>query len=192
MAKSATRKLRSRRQSGDSKMNENRLDERRQTLVKHFYGLPEHGSPLALQHAMATEVKIAEAASQKRRSPELARHRRLIRIIGDSLAFSLLHDHTIRTLTRHPGAPASLTGQGQDFSFTMEVAKALSASGYVPIICDLTNLLVVGDIVAVAANHVLVVECKRSPLPNRLAESGCLARQRARGLKQPNTFAEAA
>lgn len=115
------------------------------------------------------------------RTPNLASHKRLLRVIGDSLAFTFLHEHTIRTLSRHPGQSASLTGQGDDFAFTMDVAQAFAESGYVPILCDLTNVLKVGDIVAVAPEHVLILECKRTALPARLQLNGRLARQRARG-----------
>ena len=146
-----------------------------------FGGLPETGSPLSLQHSLAVEVLAAEYKSREKRSEILARHKRLVRIIGDSLASSVLNEHTIRTLGRHPGSPASLVGQADDFAFVEDVAGKLAASGYTPILCDLTNLLRVGDIVAVTADHVLVLECKRSPLPNRLPKTGRLARQRARG-----------
>ena len=63
----------------------------------------------------------------------------------------------------------------------MDVAQVLAESCYVPLLCDLTNVLKVGDIVAVAAEHVLILECKNTALPARLSLSGRLARQRARG-----------
>jgi hypothetical protein len=159
------------------------LVERRRDLVLRFCDLPGRGSALALQHALAAEIRAAEAGSASVASRTWARHKHLVRIIGDSLAFSLIHEHTIRTLGRHPGSAAGIMGQGDDFSFVMDVAEMLANSGYVPVLCDLTNLLRVGDIVAVAADHVLVLECKRSKLPRRLTNSGRLARQRARGTR---------
>jgi len=74
-----------------------------------------------------------------------------------------------------------MVGQGEDFAHVINIAEMLAASGYVPLLCDITNLLKVGDIVAVAEDHVLVLECKRSPLPSRLPGTGRLARQRLRG-----------
>jgi hypothetical protein len=159
------------------------LVERRLDLVMRFCDLPGLGSALALQDTLAKEIRIAEAASRSAPSEALARHKHLIRVIGDSLAFSLLHEHTIRTLGRHPGPPANIMGQGDDFSFVMDVAGMLANSGYISLLCDLTNLLRVGDIIAVAADHVLVLECKRSRLPRRLPAAGRLARQRARGTR---------
>ena len=158
------------------------LVERRLDLVLRFCDLPDRGSALALQDALAAEIRTAEAGSASA-SETWARHKHLVRIIGDSLAFSLLHEHTIRTLGRHPGSAAGLMGQGDDFSFVTDVAEMLANSGYIPVLCDLTNLLRVGDIIAVAVDHVLVLECKRSKIPRRLPVSGRLARQRTRGTR---------
>jgi hypothetical protein len=156
------------------------FEKRRRPLVESFLDLDEHRSPLALQHDIAAELRHAEMSAHQR-TPELAWHKRLLRVIGDSLAFTFLHQHTIRTLARHPGQPPSLNGQRDDFAFTMDVAQVLAECGYVPIVSDLTNVLKVGDIAAVAAQHVLILECKNTALPARLSLSGRLARQRARG-----------
>jgi len=161
---------------------ENRLAEKRRALVLRFCDLPDRGSPLTFQRDLAAELLAAETDSANRASGELSRHKRLIRTIGDGLAFSLLPQHTIRTLGRHPGGPnPSMVGQREDFMHVVNIAERLSESGYMPLLCDVTNLLRVGDIVAVAEKHVLVLECKRSPLPSRLPGNGRLARQRLRG-----------
>jgi hypothetical protein len=147
-----------------------------------FCALPGQGSLIDLQREMAMEIALAEGAVTSAASREvLARHKRLIRIVGDSLALSLLSEHIIRTLARSPGPAAGVHDQGEDFAFVLDVAARLAASGYLPFLSDLTNLVKVGDIVAVSRDHVLVIECKRSPLPKRLPRTGRLARQRTRG-----------
>jgi hypothetical protein len=159
------------------------LAKKRKLLAETFCDLPDKGSPILLQEQIAQELQDAEE-NQAQASPGiLKRHKRLLRVIGDSFAFSLLHDHTIRTLGNHPGSPASLTGQAQDFEFVLSVARKISEAGYVPILCDITNLLKIGDIIAVHEQHTLVLECKQSQLPNRLPNTGRLARQRVRGTR---------
>lgn len=64
----------------------------------------------------------------------------------------------------------------------MQVVDQLFRAGKVPIIADLTNVLLVGDVVAVdSGGGIEVVECKNTRIPVRLPASGRLARQRQRG-----------
>jgi len=161
--------------------SEERLLQTRRALVDHFSAIPREADPLSLQEALATELGRSEAAAD-RNSESSRRHRRLLRIIGDSIAFTVLHDHTIRTLNRHPSsAAAGLSTQGDDFHFVLQVARKLADSGYIPVLNDVTNLLRIGDITAVSLEHVLVLECKNTPLPSGLPSAGRLARQRKRG-----------
>src|SRR5690606_3790564 len=102
--------------------------------------------------------------------------------IGDALAWLLLPAHTIRTLARHPGRPAAPPADVEDAAFVMDVVERLDRAGWVPLISDLTNVLLVGGIDAVRpGGTVEVVECKNTRLPTRLPSSGRLARQRQRG-----------
>jgi len=62
------------------------------------------------------------------------------------------------------------------------MSSNISRTGRVPIISDLTNVLLIGDIIALGPDgSVDVVECKNTHLPDRLPSSGRLARQRLRG-----------
>ena len=167
--------------TGPDHSTEEHFTEKRRALVLEFCDLPGKGSPVTFQRHLAAELLAAETNVTGASPQELSQHKRLVRIIGDSLAFSLLHKHTIRTLSRHPGLPPSMKGQQEDFEHVIAIAEMLAVSGYVPLLCDVTNLLKVGDIIAVAEEHVLVLECKRSPLPSRLPGTGRLARQRLRG-----------
>jgi len=114
-------------------------------------------------------------------SRELKEHRHLLHVIGDSLVYTLLTSHTIRTLSKGKTRPASLIGQGTDFEFVLDVAELFQRKGYVPIICDLTTLMNVGDIVAWRKDDLAIAECKNTSSPKQNRTSGRLARQRKRG-----------
>ena len=85
--------------------------------------------------------------------------------MGDALAWKALSRHTIRELARGRQRPPSLTTQGADFGFVVEVAEQIAHDGVLPIICDLTHLLDVGDIIAAALGTISIIECKNTPLP---------------------------
>jgi hypothetical protein len=152
----------------------------RAELVARLSALPASGSILGFQRALSDAILSAEGRLLTCDDEE-ARHLHLLRCIGDGLAWSLLPPHTIRTLNRHPGKPASLVSQGDDLAFVFSTADKLLKSGYWPILNDLTHLLRVGDMVAVCKDSVLVLECKNTPVPGQLPKSGRRARQRDRG-----------
>lgn len=108
-------------------------------------------------------------------------------MIADGLVHTLLPAHIIRSLSRHPGKPASLSAQGANFDFVFDRARRLRSDGLIPIIADLTTLIGVGDIVGWSGDDVMVVECKNRPAPAREATTGRLARQRRRG-EQVETY----
>ena len=60
------------------------------------------------------------------------------------LAWLLLPAHTIRTLSKHPGRAASPPVDTGDAAFVMQVVDQLFRAGRVPIIADLTNVLLRG------------------------------------------------
>src|SRR5215469_6188186 len=169
------------RKVGDHESDlEARLQQRRRELVDYFCAIPSDAEPLALQEALAAEIRRSEAEDND--LDLWRRHRRLTRIIGDGIAFTLIHDHTIRTLGRHPSSGAAgLLTQADDFDFVLAVTKTLSTAGYIPVISDVTNLVRIGDIVAVHHEHVLVLECKNTTLPSRFPKTGRLGRQERRG-----------
>jgi hypothetical protein len=154
----------------------------RRDLVRYLSGLPGSGSVMDLQRML-----LGEHARRSRTQTDrelLKQHRSKLRAIGDALAWQLLPAHTIRNLAKHPGRPAAPPVDGEDAAFVMHVVERLFRAGRVPIISDLTNVLLVGDIVAVGpGDTVEVVECKNTRVPARLPSSGRLARQRQRGEK---------
>jgi hypothetical protein len=151
-------------------------------LVVEFSALPGAGSPIAFQRHLADAILESEGqASLSKRGSPIRRHIHLLRSIGDAFVWSVLPEHFIRTLRRHPGSSPSLGGQGNDLGFVFAVAEQLWRSGYVPVCTDFTHVLRVGDIVAWSPAHTLILECKNAPVPSRLPTGGRSARQRSRG-----------
>lgn len=152
----------------------------RRRLMQFFADLPGSGSVVDLQRNLLDEHARKGATRAER---DLLKHHRMkLRAIGDALTWLLLPAHTIRTLSKHPGRAAPPPIATGDAAFVMRVVDQLFRAGRVPIIADLTNVLLVGDIVAVEpGGRVEVVECKNTRIPVRPPASGRLARQRQRG-----------
>ncbi|NUL44132.1 hypothetical protein LG293_09575 [Citricoccus nitrophenolicus] len=159
----------------------------RQRLLLELAALPSEGDVLQWQRRLADAIIDAEHPEARTDLAEVKRHRHLLRVIADGLVHTLLPDHTIRSLSRHPGPPASLSSQGADFDFVFDQAHKLRSLGMIPIIADLTTLIGVGDIVGWNGDGVMVLECKNRPAPPREATTGRLARQRQRG-EQAETY----
>lgn len=159
----------------------------RQVLLLELAALPAEGDVMQWQRRLADAIIDAERPEAGIDRALAKRHRHLLRVIADGLVHTLLPDHTIRSLSRHPGKPASLSAQGADFDFVFDQAHKLRSLGMIPIIADLTTLIGVGDIVGWNGDGVMVLECKNRPAPPREATTGQLARQRQRG-EQVETY----
>ncbi|MFB7122975.1 hypothetical protein [Kitasatospora sp. NPDC056273] len=135
------------------------------------------GSP---EEIFEFQVRIADGirAAEPQKTDEAHQHRHLLRLMGDALAWKLVDRHTIREMARSRRDPPSISSQGEDFDFVMSVARR-GLDGGIPVICDLTHLLAVGDIVSVGHASVSVLECKNKKFPLR-EPSGRHARQEAR------------
>lgn len=159
----------------------------RHALLLELAALPGGGDVLEWQRRLADAIIEAEDPPIGTDRAVAKRHRHLLRVIADGLVHTLLPEHTVRSLSRHPGKPASLSAQGADFDFVFEQATRLSSLGFIPIIADLTTLIGIGDIVGWSSDGVVVLECKNRPAPAQGAPTGRLARQRRRG-EQVETY----
>lgn len=152
----------------------------RRLLMQFFADLPNSGSVVDLQRQILGEH--ARKGATRAEHDLFKHHRTKLRAIGDALAWLLLPAHTIRTLSKHPGRGAPPPIDTKDAAFVMQVVDQLFRAGRVPIIADLTNVLLVGDVIAVSSGGgIEVVECKNTRIPVRPPISGRLARQRQRG-----------
>lgn len=154
----------------------------RADLMRYFVGLSGPGSVIELQSMLLKEhIRTHRTRSER---DLLKHHRGKLRAIGDALAWTLLPAHTIRALAKHPGHAAPPPVDAEDAAFVMRVVELLVDAGYLPIVSDLTNVLLVGDVVAIGRRgEIEVVECKNTRIPVKPPTSGRLARQRQRGEK---------
>ncbi|MFG1758316.1 hypothetical protein [Micromonospora echinofusca] len=153
------------------------LRSHREAAIRKLAALPQSGDPLEFQLSLVEAHELATGTDDD----DAKYHRRLLRIIADGLAWRLLGQHTVRCLSNHPGKPAAIKKDDPDFQFVLKVASAIRAEGAIPLICDLTNLLLVGDIIVVHRGGIEIVECKNSRDPQILERPGRLLRQRRRG-----------
>ena len=165
----------------------------RRNLLRQSDALPRAGNVIEWQRQLADAIMRAERDSADRTRTnadrlEAKRHRHLLRVVGDGLVHTLIPSHTIRTLSRHPGKPAHLTSQGEDFEFVLETAQTLASLGAIPIVSDLTTLIGLGDIVIIVPDGVSVIECKNSQAPAR-PPTGRIARQQQRGVNAADYLA---
>ena len=126
----------------------------------------------AFQEHLAREIVAAEpVAFRDKASPE-REHIRLLRLLGDGLAWRFLHSYTIRQLGKLETPPPALSHQGAGFSSTIEIAREQAAAGMPVLIADLTNCICVSDVVVCA-----------DPERPLLIESGGNARALGKGRK---------
>jgi len=168
------------------------LHSARRHLVQSFADLPSPGSVVDFQRSLLGQH--ARKGTTRAERDLFKHHRTKLRAIGDALAWLLLPAHSIRTLSKHPGrAAAPPPMETEDAAFVMRVVDQLFRSGRLPIITDLTNVLLVGDIVAVGpGDRIEVVECKNTGIPVRPPTRGRLARQRQRGERLTRYLRESA
>lgn len=157
------------------------LAEIRLELVKELDRISSPLGYVAFQRTLSREIMRTE----EDKSYEAKRHRHLLRLIGDAMAWKLLDPHIIRELARGRTRPPYLGDQGESFDFVLDVAQEMAENGSLPIVADLTNLMAVGDIVCVSAEGVHVAECKNRVPPMR-PPSGRIARQEQRGARAAN------
>jgi hypothetical protein len=124
-----------------------------------FESLETPADLLGLQLALVGEIEIAERAIASAGDSGERAHRQLIRGLGDAVAWRCLHPYAIRQLHFSAGAPPSLSNQA-GLGLTLECAEEFTQRGVPVVVCDVTNCLGTGDVVAVTNPEVpMVIEC---------------------------------
>ena len=139
-------------------------------------------SPMRLfdfQRDLANEIRAVEPAAYRDRGSLEREHLKALRLIGDAIAWQTLHPHTIRQLSKHPGKPPALGSQGEAFEFVIACARMAAEARHPVRICDLTNVLRIGDLIIGEPEQPMLIECAPdAPASFRLR--GRKARQLAR------------
>jgi hypothetical protein len=124
-----------------------------------------------LQSHLAHAISAAEPVAFRDKGSPQRDHLRRLRLLGDGLAWRLLHPYTIRQLAKNQGGAQAVSTQA-GFAATLRLAEQEAAQGHPVLVCDLTNCLRVGD----------VVVCSDPERP-RILESGGHPRFKHKGRK---------
>lgn len=123
-------------------------------------------------------VRTEERRNGGRHRLELKEHLFRLRLLGDSLAWRLLHPHAIRNLTKNDGRPPALCDRRPEVENCMATVRRLSTEGIPAIVADLTHCLRIGDVVIVRHPEMPdIVEFKATLRDGRYRHQGRTGRQ---------------
>lgn len=152
-------------------------DDRRDLLVSAVALISDPAPLVEVQLTIAVHLAWAERVRSElpRKDPQrhaLRFHQVQLRSVGDTIAWLVLDAHSIRSLGKGPGRPASIVGQELGLPLVAETARELATEGNRVVLSDTTNILRQGDLVALSPESGLrLVECKRSESSARSARS---------------------
>ena len=150
-------------------VEEQRLRTIRRSLFDQIEAVNSSKALFEVQLAIVQEIQSAEQALRYDKCSELKWHIKLLRYYGDTIAWSLLHPHTIRQLSSNPARPVSLLSQGYGLKTTLQVGREYAEDGMFVLIADITNCIRIGDII-LCHNPELptILECKTKIAPGQL------------------------
>jgi hypothetical protein len=138
---------------------------------------------------LSVQIQIADAIRAAERElhtsdaiDALTFHVNRLRLYVDGLVWLVLHPHTIRQLAKNPGHTSRIADQGDAFDQVIKSAKRNFTRYQAPVlICDVTNILKIGDLIICLDPEVpMIVECKsKLPKPQHLMQ-GRIGRQISR------------
>jgi hypothetical protein len=126
---------------------ERELRAERDQLLTAYAAVDTRAALLEFQLQLAAAIESRESAAFRLKNPEARQHLRLLRLLGDGLAWQLLHPYAIRQLAKNTAPPPALGNQGDGFRQTLDAARELTANGRLVLVSDLTHCLTIGDLV---------------------------------------------
>lgn len=124
------------------------------------YAAVDSAALLEFQLQLAAAIKAREPAAFKLRSVEAKEQLRVLRLLGDGLAWQFLHPYAVRQLAKNQASPPALGNQGEGFRQTLAAARELATAKHLVLISDLTHCLTIGDLVICDdPEHPSIVEC---------------------------------
>src|SRR3954454_23274060 len=126
---------------------EQELYEQRDCLLEAFEAVDDPASLLRFQLSLVAEIKAREPDAFAGKSRSAKEHLRLLRLLGDGLAWRYLDRYAIRQLAKNPAPPPGLTGQGQGFTFPLQPARQIAKRAQPVLVADLTHCLTIGDVI---------------------------------------------
>lgn len=104
----------------------------------------------AIQRRLAAEIMASEREQTHDRAGALEGkfHRRQLRLMGDSIAWRVLHPHAIRNLAKNAGKPPKIIDRSAEIEKCLlaveEVAGSFKVEG---LVADLTHCVKIGDVI---------------------------------------------
>lgn len=125
---------------------------------------------VAFQEQLAKDILHAESLKPRPNANKKERiahkeHLRNLRHYGDALAWVVLHAHAIRNLAKNDGGPPWLSNQIAAVDSALNTIREIAKKDLTGVICDLTNVLRIGDVVFGDPEAPSIVELK-----NRVTE----------------------
>ena len=163
------------------------LRHQRESLFEQWINAESLEDWLSIQEQIAESIRASERELRGSDNGDALRfHISRLRLYADGLAWLSLHPHTIRQMAKNPGSTPSIEDQGKAFDQVIESARRSLKKYRAPVlICDISNVLRIGDLVICVNPEVpIVVECKiKFPKPQHLMQ-GRIGRQvsRVKGL----------
>lgn len=114
----------------------------------------------------------------KEHLPPLKEHLLRLRLLGDSLAWKLLHPHAIRNLAKNDSRPPTLVDRLHELDKGIQTIQWLSTKNIPAIIADLTHCLRIGDLIIVQHPEMPdIIEFKTTIRNDQYRNKGRLGRQ---------------
>jgi hypothetical protein len=140
------------------------LWDEREGLFDAYEAIDGVDASLNFQLKLAAAIERREPAAFVDSRQEARDHLRLLRLLGDGLAWRYLHPYVIRQLAKNPAPPPALGSQGKGFGDTLAVASEITQAGGLVLISDLTHCLRIGDLVVCNdPERPMLVECGGHP-----------------------------
>lgn len=160
---------------------ENHLKKLRRIFFKKLMQIDAPASLIDFQIELAEELKRCERQQKSDKNYSIKNHMHLLRCYGDSLAWQLLHPHTIRQLAKGQKNKSFLIDQAKGFEKTIEIAQGISKYNLPVIIADLTHCIRIGDlIICTDPEAPSIIECKSEKKKDKFELQGRRGRQFSR------------
>lgn len=159
----------------------NEYKNKRRTLFEQLKSVNSSKALFSFQLELADELKRCERLQKIQKENDRKNHMHLLRCYGDTLAWQLLHDHTIRQLSKNQRTPPYLIDQDESFNHTIKIARGILKHDLAVLFADLTNCIRIGDLIIVTnPESPVIIECKSGETNHKFELQGRRGRQLSR------------
>jgi hypothetical protein len=131
----------------DQLIYEQHLRDERDELLRAHEKVDSPSALLEFQLQLAEAIASHEPQAHQAKNRLAKEHLRLLRLLGDGLAWKYLHSYVVRQLAKNPAPPPALTNQRDGWHETLAAAVEIAARGHLVLVADLTHVVTVGDLI---------------------------------------------